>query len=97
MIENYFHTKFRSIIRNKNRRKKIFQYLKEKSRDSNELYLKFYELYCEYQIHPSKEHLFQVLKQNNLLYNHENFHSISHIVEEEENFIIEPLNYPKVS
>lgn len=89
-MELYFHEKFKKLIKGKQNRSNIFSFLKKKSNNDQELLLKFYELYCEYQSLPSKEHLYEEIKKNNFLYDHCSFSNIRDKVKEEEEFIIQP-------
>ncbi len=89
-MELYFHEKFKNIIKEKQNRVNIFSYMKKHANNDRELYLKFYELYCEYQSFPNKDHLLQHIKKNNFLYDHDSFSNIRDIVLEEEQFIIQP-------
>lgn len=86
----YFHEKFKNIIKNKQNRKNIYEHLKKKCKNETEMYLKFYELYCEFTSFPNKEYLLQQLKNDNFLYNHQDFADIRDIVREEEEFITKP-------
>lgn len=86
----FFDDKFKTIIKTKTNREKILKYLTNHYHKKSNLYMIFYELYCEFQLQPSQEHLFDCLKHQNILYNHDAYSQIKSMVEEEDNFIIQP-------
>lgn len=93
-MEYYFHQKFNNLIQSKQNRENICNYIQKQFEKKSDVYMCFYELYCEYQLQPNKEHLFEFLKNKKFLYDSDAFQEISERIKEEENFIISP---PKLS
>ena len=61
-MEYYFHQKFNNLIQSKQNRENICNYIQKQFEKTSDVYMCFYELYCEYQLQPNKEHLFEFLK-----------------------------------
>ena len=94
-MDYYFHQKFNHLIKSKKNRQNICDMIKDHFHNKkSEIYMCFYELYCEYQLQPNKEHLYEFLKQKKFLYENDIFQDISEMIQEEENFIVSP---PKLS
>ncbi len=93
-MEYYFHQKFNNLIKSKKNRNNICKMIENNVKTKSEIYMCFYELYCEYQLQPNKEHLYEYLKNKRFLYENDIFQEIAEMIKEEENFIICP---PKLS
>lgn len=97
-MKSEFHDKFSDIIRDKNNRIKIYNFLKNHTKEqiTNEsdyeelLYYIFYELHVEWNVFPSLKEFFLTIKKKKFVYEHGNYDLIRKEIQEEEDFIMNP-------
>jgi DNA-directed RNA polymerase subunit M/transcription elongation factor TFIIS len=97
-MKSEFHEKFSDIIKDKNNRTKIYDfihnYTKEQIINENDyedfMYYIFYELHVEWNIFPSLKEIFSTIKKKKFGYEHSNYDTIRREVKEEEDFIMNP-------
>lgn len=97
-MKSEFHDKFSDIIRDKNNRIKIYNFLKNHTKEqiTNEsdyeelLYYIFYELHVEWNVFPSLKEFFSTIKKKKFVYEHGNYDLIRKEIQEEEDFIMNP-------
>lgn len=97
-MEELFHKRVQHIIKNKENRSKIYNFLKKEFINEKELKseqykkLKFiiFELLVEWTQRPKLDDLFVTIKTKNLLYQHDSYKNIARCLHEEYDFIENP-------
>jgi len=100
-MEKIFHQHVHNIIKSKENRKKIFNYIKKNYIDDilsekekeNLLYYYIYEIQVEWNMLPKLDELYEWIKSKKIGYFHDVFNEHRICIEEEDNFIENP---PKV-
>ena len=89
-MEEFFNRKYSSIIKSKRNKQKIFRFLESNTKNQNELFISFYELYVEYSLQPNLHSLYELMKQKQFVFTHDHFRAEKDLIEEENAFIENP-------
>lgn len=98
-MEDLFHQRMQTIVKNKKNRSDIFGFIEKKCFDDSWMtscdkrdYLLYiiYEIHTEWNVIPKLDELFEWIKSNPFGYNHESYQTYRHILKEEDDFIENP-------
>jgi hypothetical protein len=98
-MEAFFHRKLQHIVKNADNRKRIFTFLEKnclhepwmtETEKHDHLRYIIYEIYTEWNVYPKLDELFAWIKSNPFAYGNDVFHTSKQIIDEEDDFIINP-------